>query len=402
MKFTYISILILFIPIFLSAQNIEEQGSDSLFQNQISEEIELNQALSFLEQDTVNKATTNVASRIKIKHYPTYEKYLNAYAKIKRALKKDSLNHELQYKCGLTAVACGEYDAALKNFNKAVVLSPSTFEYYYGRGIARVRVKGLIAAINDFKKALQLNPNHGASYVYLGGISYDLNRFDTAIKYYNKAITLMPLSNVYYYRATSYLALQDKEAAIKNLNASKKLHPNLTKASDYLLNLISEEEKNEFTHDAVYYTNLGNSKCNTSYYQDAILCYKRAISIDSTFSKAHNRLGSIYILLSDYFIAIVHLQKAIEIDENLTKGHYDLGRAYFGAKQYDKAIQSLDRAIALESHFPKAYYYRGLANEQLNQLVEAKNDMEKAIKQKGHYQEARRKLNQFEKKLRGK
>jgi len=61
---------------------------------------------------------------------------------------------------------------------------------------------------------------------------------------------------------------------------------------------------------------------------EAIRCYKQAITIDPNNAPAHNNLGSIYGILGMLDDAIVEYQKAIAIDPDYTLAHNNLARAY--------------------------------------------------------------------------
>jgi superkiller protein 3 len=61
---------------------------------------------------------------------------------------------------------------------------------------------------------------------------------------------------------------------------------------------------------------------------EAIRCYKKAITIDPNYAPAYNNLGGIYGNKGMLDDAIVEYKKAIAIDPDYTFAHNNLARAY--------------------------------------------------------------------------
>ena len=412
MKFTYTLIFLLLTLSFLSAQEVIKQSSDTLIQNQILEKIDANQEASIFEEEVLLQYMLDNGIISQGEKYYRSKRYKEAFHEFKKDLKNDSQNHRLHYKIGITAIYCKNNVLALKHFNDAINLAPDNFLYYYGRGLAKTILKNRFSAISDFKKSIKLNPSHGPSYEYLAALNYKLIRYESAMYYCNKTIEFMPNSaRAYHRRAVTYIALNNKEAAIDDLQTAKKLdieYANETEVNDLLQLLLDEIEDTGANYyssikvksgTAAYYTNRGNLKLDAKRYKDAIIDYEKSISLDSMFAEAYHGIGQVYACIKDYPTAITYLKKAIELDESPDKSNYNLGKLYFDTEQYNKAILSFDKAIAIETHFPRAYFYRGLAKEELGQIVEAERDIAMTLKQKPYYPEAKKKLKKIQKKL---
>ena len=53
----------------------------------------------------------------------------------------------------------GEYEEAIKAYNRVIELDPVFINAYYNRGVAKIQLKESQEAIEDFNKAIECNPN---------------------------------------------------------------------------------------------------------------------------------------------------------------------------------------------------------------------------------------------------
>ena len=54
----------------------------------------------------------------------------------------------------------GRYEAAVRDFDRAIELDPADDDVYYQRGMARVELGEYLKAVEDFAQASMLNPDH--------------------------------------------------------------------------------------------------------------------------------------------------------------------------------------------------------------------------------------------------
>jgi len=89
----------------------------------------------------------------------------------------------------------------------------------------------------------------------------------------------------------------------------------------------------------------------------AINAYKKAIELDSSFSKAHTNLASLYIDQGKFKEAIEECNKALENKLYLTPeaAFTNRGYAYYRLGKTDEAIKDYFRAIRYNPHYTKAY-----------------------------------------------
>ena len=72
--------------------------------------------------------------------------------------------HSLAYVVkGARAMRKGDDDGVIRNYSRAIEISPEDLDYYYARGHAHWHKRELGLAVADFSKAIELNPKHFAA-----------------------------------------------------------------------------------------------------------------------------------------------------------------------------------------------------------------------------------------------
>ena len=83
---------------------------------------------------------------------------------------------------------------------------------------------------------------------------------------------------------------------------------------------------------------------------DAILNYRRAISLDPDNASAHYNLGSVFDSQLDYDKAISEYQRAIELDSHFDEAYSNLARMFIiKSSDYVRALELLAKTIPLDS-----------------------------------------------------
>ena len=90
-------------------------------------------------------------------------------------------------------------------------------------------------------------------------------------------------------------------------------------------------------------------------YKNAMICYQKAIKINSNYVVAHNNLGVIFVELGEYKKAIDCYKKAIEINPNYADSHYNLGTVFEKLNEYKKSINCHQKAIEINPNHIDAY-----------------------------------------------
>jgi tetratricopeptide (TPR) repeat protein len=143
---------------------------------------------------------------------------------------------------------------------------------YYDEGVSYYNEKNYDEAIKNFEKVVMINPNNEKAREYLAyswyGKGIDFNRqgmYSEAIICYDKAIEIDP----------NYAnAWNDKGVTLKNQGKYDEAIACYDKAIE-----INPEYKQAWNNKGIVYFNMGK-------YSDAIICYDRAIAIDPNYTEA--------------------------------------------------------------------------------------------------------------------
>ena len=86
----------------------------------------------------------------------------------------------------------GQIDEALKDYSRAIELSPNNAAAYTNRGVAYRKEGKLDLAVKDYNKAIKLNPDDANAYSNRGNVYREKGEFNRAIDDTNTAIELNP------------------------------------------------------------------------------------------------------------------------------------------------------------------------------------------------------------------
>ena len=215
--------------------------------------------------------------------------------------------------------------------NQAVVIEPNE-EQMLQQGVELHRRGSLDQADLIYQKILHRNPEHFDAIQLIGTIAVQKNLNEKAIFFLNKA-----------------LLIKDTVAAV--------------------------------------YNNLGNAYKNLGEITSAILCFKKAMTLDPKYNVPIFTLATIYkdrindkIAYRD--LAIQCYQKHLENDPKSYAALVNLGSIFGGHKQFDIALKYYESAINLEPQSHVAYFNRSLLLKDMGKPNEAIKDLNEVIKLK--------------------
>jgi tetratricopeptide (TPR) repeat protein len=131
-----------------------------------------------------------------------------------------------QYQDGLTAVAAGNLNQAMSNFDQAIKLDPQYFQAYIERGNVKTEVGDLPGAVADYTTAITLNPKSVAAYYNRGTVLSKSGRHQLAIADYDTAIRIDPqYAQAYMNRGNELDDLGDSAGAISSYDRAIQMRP---------------------------------------------------------------------------------------------------------------------------------------------------------------------------------
>ena len=210
-----------------------------------------------------------------------------------------------------------DYDAAIKDFTKAIQLKPTVPESFYNRGLS-YNNKGLYdLALADFNKTIQVKPTYYAGYLMRGWVHYNKLEYDLALKDYAKALQLKPdYADVYTNRAILYMAKKQYALALLDDNKAIQLQP-------IYLN----------------YLNRGNTLFELGRHEETINDYKKALELQPDGYDALFNLSAEYYNHGDHNEAIAQLSTTIQLYRDSGDANMLLILSYIANKNFDKASE---------------------------------------------------------------
>jgi tetratricopeptide (TPR) repeat protein len=147
-----------------------------------------------------------------------------------------------------------------------------------------------------------------------------------------------------------------------------------TEPLEYLTSLRAREPR-----DARLNFHLGNAYLGLDRPDSAVLYYKEAVALDSTYTKAHVNLGIALERINRFDEAKAHYLNAIEIDSSDVLAHCHLGHYYHVRGEMGKAVEHYRRALAADPQSAQAHYNLGLAFADSRLFAEAAREWKRVI-----------------------
>ncbi len=197
----------------------------------------------------------------------------------------------------------GNYDAAAKCLQKALLINPGYENIYSAIGSIMVIQQRYDEALTQFHKALALKANNPDLYFNLGGAYYALKRTDEALNSYRKAISLRP-DHIEARKNLGIILSKDGklDAAIGQFQEVLRIKPN---DADILNNLgIALSQKGKYIEaekyflsaihnnprDPVFHVNMGITLSAQGRLSEADSYFRKALHLDPGNGKARHYL----------------------------------------------------------------------------------------------------------------
>jgi tetratricopeptide (TPR) repeat protein len=286
----------------------------------------------------------------------------------------------------------GDFEGALKSYDKALEIKPDYHKAWYLRGIALRKLGRLEEAITSYDKALEFKPDYHFCWHHLGYTLAILGRFEEAIADYDKALEFKPDNDgAWNNRGAALVILGRPKEAIASFDKTLEFKPDNHEAwcirGDALCDLgrlkeaiTSYDKALKFKPD--YHTawdNRGVALRKSGRLQDAIASFDKALEIkpDDDFYWCHR--GYTLSMLGRLEEAIASYDKALEIKPGDHATWYSRGCALGNLGKLEDAIASYDKALEIKPDKHEAWNNRGHALGNLGRLEEAIASYDKAL-----------------------
>lgn len=223
-------------------------------------------------------------------------------------------------------VLAGDNEAALRDLDEAIRLSPNLATAYSNRGVIYLQRQDYQRAIGDFDTAIGLDPTRATAFNNRGNAYNELGQHETAIANYDQALTLRPIYPLALInRGIAHMALGQLDQALNDVDHSYRL-----KTEPLALNLRGQ-----------ILEKMGDS-------EGAIQAFTRAIRLVGSYGEAYGRRADVYSGLGKLELALTDYNEALSLssDDPTNLNNRCWVRALIG-RDLPLALQDCDRSVSL-------------------------------------------------------
>ena len=138
----------------------------------------------------------------------------------------------------------------------------------------------------------------------------------------------------------------------------------------------------------VYYNNLGNAYRDSGSFDNAVLCYKKALKIKPDFCEIHVNLGNTFIKKGQVDDAVCCYKKALEINPESADAYYNMGNACREIGKINDAVFCYRKVLQINPGSADAYYNLGNTLRETGKIDDAISCYEKTLEKKPDFAEA--------------
>lgn len=232
-----------------------------------------------------------------------------------------------------------------------------------GMGLILIEEKRLDEALEYFEKVKELNPENHQSLAEIGWIYCEQKNYESAIEYIEKALQVAgtDVADYYYRLGRVYWFMEDTGSAFKYFMQAVKLDPYFASGFTFLGHYYRQVKKDDSRAKKCYQKAYVLNPLDTDaalhlsdYYvtegqQDEAEAIFRQISESNPKTGwAWRRMGYVHMNSSSYNEAIVCFQKALRTDTSDIRCWEGLAEAYSRAGRFVAALKAFGRATTLD------------------------------------------------------
>ena len=129
---------------------------------------------------------------------------------------------------------------------------------------------------------------------------------------------------------------------------------------------------------------MGNLAAQKGDYEEAVTCFRKALSLDSSITEASGFLADALMNLGRLQEAKEVIEKNILREPEVAGNYYLLGQTCLQLHQYEKAKENFERAIAILPGFMHAYYGLSATYARLGEKQKAQQCQEEFQRQRAN------------------
>ncbi len=218
----------------------------------------------------------------------------------------------------------GEYDDAIRSFEKALKLSPNDPHIWNNFGYSCFCAGRTDRALAAFDRAIELNPEYKHAWYNKGYSLHGVDRLEEAVKCYRKALAI--------------------DAA-----------------------------------DPVLLNNLGNALYNLGHYAESIPLFVEAIDVDPDYEIAWNNIGNALEKMGRYEDAIPFHDRSLEIRPGFDYALYAKGVCKVAVGEPEEGYELLLESLDVNPTYDEAWKARSSAARHLGRMDDALSSIDIAL-----------------------
>ena len=262
---------------------------------------------------------------------------------------------------------------AMLSLEKAISVLPDDPRSHFYAGMVETDAGNIQKAIESYEKTIEIIEVSDPSlmqmelllgdfndvYLKLGELHHQQGDTETAVVYFKRALALNPeLANRFIAQGQSAFEAADYQGAIESLNTHLLLFPEDVGAV-YLLGQSYE------AHGDI---------------DNALIFYKRTLTLDSQQPDVLFKMVYIYRNRESHQEAIEALQKIIEVAPDTIEAPYLMALSYLALEQADAALLAFLATVRLNPEDVSAHYHAAVLSEQKGDIDNAIVHYEKTIR----------------------
>jgi len=331
----------------------------------------------------------------------------DGFMKVQMYTNNDEIKSASLLGLGSIKLETGDFNNAIADFSKAILLNDKNSEIFIFRGDAYLELDDYNNALKDYNSAIAKNPSNGLAYFSKGQLLCDIGEYAQATENFLKANSIEPsLPDYHHWQGICYFYLDKFEESIIHIDAAIideyafdlwELYYYRGASNYYLLKfdeaiydfkLSLKERKDPFT-----YYKLGLAYSKILDFSLAKESFEKAINISPDNPEYFNSLAFVSIQLNEFTYARKMITEAKKIStDNYYTSMVD-ALVSLSEKKYSEAIEKLDESIQFMNNKklkdPDPYLYLGKAYYELNNIGEACKNLKKYFKLGGLDKEAK-------------
>lgn len=247
-----------------------------------------------------------------------------------------------------------------------------------------------LTAITYSTEVLKKDPSNFQAMMIKGKSNLKLKNYLEAIKDFSNAINNDKDFESYYYRARTYLEMNNLESAADDLKRALYYNPNNVDALfnyAYVQTLLDNYESALEAYDKVIkidplnsnaYVNIGNLKGRMGESESSIQYFSKAISLNPNDALAYFNRATEKLILNDKKGAIEDLSISVSIDSNNINSFFLLAETMMQISDYKNAIKVFNKINLIDPQNARAYFLKGKSELAINEKDKACIDLRKA------------------------